>query len=85
MGLVAEVVPAATVRARGLALAQRIAERAPLAVRATLASARTAREHGRDRAAAELMGHARPLFASADAREGILSFIERRDGRFTGR
>lgn len=85
MGLVAEVVPASSLREDALALAHRIAQRAPLAVRATLASARTAREHGRDRAAAELMSHARPLFASEDAREGVLSFIERREGRFTGR
>ncbi|MFO0746217.1 MAG: crotonase/enoyl-CoA hydratase family protein [Myxococcota bacterium] len=85
MNLVAEVVPDGTLRERGLALAERIARRAPLAVRATLASARTARERGRDAAQAELMGLARPLFATRDAAEGVRSFIERREAEFEGR
>ena len=85
MGLVAEVVPVGTQVERGAALAERIASRAPLAVQATLAHARRAAEVGREVALAELMGVARPLFATADAMEGVKSFLERREAVFTGK
>lgn len=85
MGLVSDVVPAGEAVAAAVALAERVASRAPLAVRATLANARLAREHGRDAALGALMDTARPLFATADAQEGVLSFLERREARFVGR
>jgi len=85
MGLVAEVVAAGTEFDVALALAERIAQRAPLAVRATLANARLAAEQGREAALAALMATARPLFATADAMEGVRSFLERRDATFTGK
>lgn len=85
MGLVAEVVPDGTQFERGLALAERIAARAPLAVQATLANARMAREEGRAAALAGLMDTARPLFQTADAAEGVRSFLERREANFSGR
>lgn len=85
MGLVCDVVPDGTQREAAHALADRIASRAPLAVRATLASARLARDAGRDAAVAALMDSATPLFATDDAREGVMSFLERREARFTGR
>ncbi|MCC6621555.1 MAG: crotonase/enoyl-CoA hydratase family protein [Deltaproteobacteria bacterium] len=85
MGLVAEVVPDGAQLERGLALAERIAQRAPLAVQATLASARLARDRGPEAALAELMPRARALFSTADAAEGVRSFLERREGRFEGR
>ncbi len=85
MGLVAEVVPAGAQLDAALALAERIASRAPLAVQATIANARIAAEQGREAALAALMPTARPLFATQDAMEGVRSFIERRDARFTGK
>ena len=85
MGLVSEVVPDGTALEAATSLAERIAARAPLAVRATLENARLARERGRDAALAALMGTARPLFATDDAREGVLSFVERREAVFRGR
>jgi enoyl-CoA hydratase/carnithine racemase len=85
MGLISEVVDQGAVLDAATALAERIAARAPLAVQATLASARLARERGRDAAIHALMDTARPLFATDDAREGVQSFLERRDARFTGR
>lgn len=85
MGLVAEVVPHGTQRDAAVALAERIAARAPLAVQATLANARLAAEAGREAALAALMPTARPLFATADAMEGVRSFLERREAKFTGR
>ena len=85
MGLVSDVVPAGEAVIAAVALAERVASRAPLAVRATLANARLAREQGRDAALGALMDTARPLFATADAQEGVLSFLERREARFVGR
>jgi enoyl-CoA hydratase len=85
MGLVSEVVPDGAVLAAAMALAERVASRAPLAVRATLASARLAREQGREAAVAHLMAQARALFSTEDAQEGMRSFLERREARFVGR
>ena len=85
MGLVAEVVPDGAQLDVAVALAERIASRAPLAVQATLAAAREAAEAGREAAIAKLMGHARPLMATEDAMEGVRSFIERREAVFQGR
>lgn len=84
LGLISEVVPAADLYSHGLALAKRIALRAPLAVQATLRSARVARDQGADAAKAALMDEARALFHTLDAAEGVRSFVERREGRFTG-
>lgn len=66
-------------------IAQTIAKQAPLGVQATLESGRIAEVRGPDGAAAALLGQARALMASDDAREGLASFVERREGRFTGK
>jgi enoyl-CoA hydratase len=68
-----------------LAIARVIAKQAPLGVKATLASARIAAERGPEAAAIELLDQARTLMGSEDAREGVMSFVERREGRFTGK
>ena len=57
----------------------------PLGVRATLESAKVARDRGEPAAAEALLAQARVLMASDDAREGLMSFVERREGRFTGK
>jgi len=87
IGLVQEVVPggAAAVLERALAVAGTIAAQAPLAVQATLAAARLATAAGEQAAARELVPTLQRLMASDDAREGLLSFLERRAARFTGR
>ncbi len=66
------------------AIATSIARQAPLAVQAALASARAAVEEGHGAALEALMPAARALMATDDAREGVQSFLERRDGKFTG-
>jgi enoyl-CoA hydratase len=87
IGLVQEVAedPAAAL-ARAREIAHTIADRAaPLGVRATLASAHLAREHGDAAAIERLRPAVAELFASEDAAEGVQSFIERRQARFQGR
>jgi enoyl-CoA hydratase/carnithine racemase len=84
MGLIQEVVPAGKQLERAVELAKTIAAQAPLAVRATLASARLARE-SEAQAAQRLLPDLLPIMQSEDAREGLASFLERRQGRFTGR
>jgi enoyl-CoA hydratase/carnithine racemase len=84
MGLVQEVVPAGKQIVRAVELAETIAAQAPLAVRATLASARLARKSEAE-AAQRLLPDLLPIMQSEDAREGLASFLERRQGRFTGR
>jgi len=85
IGLVQEVVPAGAHVERGSALAARIAEQAPLAVRATRRNAELAVVAGEAAALEELMSAARGLMTSEDATEGLMSFVERRAARFTGR
>jgi enoyl-CoA hydratase/carnithine racemase len=86
IGLVQEVAAdAAEAQATARAIAHTIADRAaPLGVRAVLASAHMARTEG-DRAAIDRL---RPdmtrLFGTADAAEGVQSFVERREARFGG-
>ena len=85
LGLVQEVVPVGAQLARATDIAMTIAAQAPLAVQATLRSARIARSQGAPAAIARLAPDMAPLLSSEDAKEGIQSFIERRAGIFTGR
>ncbi|MED5811416.1 crotonase/enoyl-CoA hydratase family protein [Mycolicibacterium sp. 050232] len=87
IGLVQEVAAdadAAVARAREIA--HTIADRAaPLGVRATLASAHTAQREGDAAAIARLRPVVAELFSTADAAEGVQSFVERRAANFQGR
>jgi enoyl-CoA hydratase/carnithine racemase len=84
VGLVQEVVETGQQLTRALALAERIAKQAPLGVRATLASARLAIDDERQ-AVARLLPDLVPIMSSEDAREGVMSFVERREANFKGR
>jgi enoyl-CoA hydratase/carnithine racemase len=82
-GLVAEVVPADRLRSRALELARRIAENAPTAVQAAKQLVDAAAGEG---LATALEALAAGLAAgTADAREGITAFREKRKPKFTGR
>jgi len=83
IGLVQEVVAPGAALARAVAIAETIAAQAPLGVRATIASARKAFVEGE--AARALLPEVQRLMASADAREGLLSFLERRTAKFEGK
>jgi enoyl-CoA hydratase/carnithine racemase len=85
IGLVQEVVAREALLDRAIAVAERIAAQAPLGVRATLASARLARQGGEQAAALALRPEIVRLMSTEDAREGLQSFLERRAGRFSGR
>jgi enoyl-CoA hydratase/carnithine racemase len=85
IGLVQEVVPAGEQLARAAALAEVIAQQAPLGVYATLTSSRAALPEAEAAAAARLLPELQPLLASDDMQEGLRSFVERRPGRFRGR
>ena len=84
IGLVQRVVQADELMETSLALAQKVASAAPLAVQASLASSRCALERGTEAAAAELIDSARALMSSSDAKEGMQSFVERREAKFSG-
>ncbi len=85
IGLVQEIAPPEALLDRALAIAGSIADAAPLAVQASLASSRQAIEGDPAQAAADLMAATRSLMQTEDAAEGLLSFLERRDARFMGR
>ena len=84
IGLVQEVVPAGQQVDRAIELAGRIAAQAPLGVRATLASARGGLNDP-TAALSRLAAALQPLLTSADAAEGVRSFVERRRAVFTGK
>lgn len=84
IGLVQEVVPRGREQSRAIELAEAIARMAPLAVQATKASSRRFLEEGFDACVAAFGADQAALAASEDAREGVASFVERRDPEFRG-
>ncbi len=83
IGLVQELTEPGKQLERAIAIAETIAAQAPLGVRATLESARRARNE--EAAARALLPELVKLMKSDDAREGLMSFIERRAAKFTGK
>ena len=71
-------------RDRAAGLAATVAQQAPLAVVASLRSARLAADKGESHAKTHLMRDARALMGTDDAAEGVRSFVERRAAKFTG-
>lgn len=84
IGLVQEIVPAGSHVERALDIATTIAKQAPLAVQATLASARVARASGHDAAAAALQPELMRLLATKDAARGMQAFLSRTDAEYEG-
>lgn len=85
IGLVQEVVPPGRHVERARAIASTIAKQSPLGVQTTLANARIARRRGPQAAADHIGAQLPTILASADAAEGLRSFLERREAKFEGR
>jgi len=85
IGLVQEVVSAGKQVERAKEIAALIAKQAPRGVVGTLANARVVETQGLAAATAHLAKLLPGVLASEDAAEGLASFLERREARFTGR
>jgi enoyl-CoA hydratase len=83
IGLVQEVVEPGKQLERAVQIAETIAAQAPLGVMATLASARRAMFEAE--AVRALLPEIMKLMQSEDAREGLMSFVERRAAKFAGK
>jgi len=85
IGLVQDVTDTGGQLAHAMEIARVVAKRAPLGVQATIESSRLAVEHGTPAAVEAMMRQARHLMQTEDAREGLASFIERREAEFEGK
>ena len=85
IGLVQAVVEPGSQLERAREIAATVAAQSPLGVQGTLRNARLAWREGEATAAEQLVPEIRRLMLSEDAQEGIQAFIERRDGKFSGR
>jgi enoyl-CoA hydratase/carnithine racemase len=84
IGLVSRLVPAETLVDEAVALASLIAANAPLAVKALKRVVRTGVAMPLDQAMEMELNEYNRLFKTADRREGVASFNEKRPARFTG-
>ena len=84
MGLVSEVVNN-KVGSAALALAKRIAAQAPMAVQASKRMMRMGMDENFDEHVHHVFLQLLPLFQSDDFKEGMASFMEKREAQFTGR
>lgn len=84
LNFVQKVVPVGTELQAAVEIAKVIAAQAPLAVVATRQNALKAVEHGPLVAMHDFLDVQQRLANSADAAEGVASFVEKRPGRFTG-
>ena len=85
IGLVQEVVPAGQQVARAIEIAQRIAGNAPIGLRAMKEAALKYIQAGEAMAIAAIPAIHAQVMDTEDAKEGIRSFVERREAKFQGR
>ena len=77
MNLITEICPEGSQLNRAIELAEHVAQAAPLAVKATLASAREAINEGYEVAFKQLQSHLQPLLTTEDVQEGVLPCCKR--------
>ncbi|MCP4601927.1 MAG: enoyl-CoA hydratase, partial [Proteobacteria bacterium] len=70
---------------RAVDIAELISRQAPLAVYATLRSSRQARANAENAAMQNLFPELLKLMGTEDVKEGLMSFLERREANFKGR
>lgn len=85
IGLIQEITENGKQLEKAVEIAEKIAKQAPLGVRATIESARKLQTDGFEKAKDYLTPQILKLFASEDAKEGVQSFLERREGNFKGK
>ena len=84
-GFVQEVHPYGRHRERALEIARQICKVAPIGLQVTKQAALTYIEQGEKAAIAAIPSMRDRVFATEDFKEGIQSFVERREARFQGR
>jgi enoyl-CoA hydratase/carnithine racemase len=85
IGLVQEVVPAGQQIERAVEIARQIARNAPIGLRAMKQAALTFIQAGEAMAIAAIPAIHERVMGTEDAKEGIRSFVERRQAQFLGR
>jgi enoyl-CoA hydratase/carnithine racemase len=84
-GMIQEIVPPDQLHYRAREIAGKIARAAPLGVQACLKSSKIARFESHEKALRDVFNDMPGILSSEDAKEGIASFMERRDAKFIGR
>lgn len=85
LGLVQRVVPREALLPTALGIAGKIASKPPLAVKATIESARTAVLEGERTAAARLLPTIQRLAGTEDVQEALAAWLEKRPATYHGR
>ncbi|MFB2765590.1 crotonase/enoyl-CoA hydratase family protein [Marinobacter shengliensis] len=84
-GLIQELVEPGEQFDKAMEIAEKIAKAAPLGVQGSLKSSKIAVSEGQEVAKERLFPELRPVMASEDVKEGIQSFLERREAVFKGK
>ncbi len=84
-GLIQELVEPGEQLNKAMEIAEKIARAAPLGVQGSLKSSKIAVSEGQEAAKERLFPELRPVMASEDVKEGIQSFLERREAVFQGK